>query len=355
LVLVLAGAFSQVARAQDGEKQVNSRTVLERLQAVEEALEEQRHRDDMLLKRIDDLMWYQVLGEVADIKTIQYAGPERYQPNRTAQDAGNPLIVYAHVFLPKKLDRSTKYPLLVLPHGGVHSNFSTSYSTVVQELIEQGYVVVAPDYRGSTGYGSSFYNQIDYGGREIEDVYLGGQWVLKNYDFVDPNRVGILGWSHGGFITLWNIFKYPETYKVAYAGEPVSNLALRAGTKARGAHGYPVDNYGAPSGIGKPAYENVGEYVRRSPVYNTEKLQTPLLIHAATNDSDVNVFEVEQLIDSLKAKGKKFEYKIYQDPPGEHSFELINTTIGKEVRLEVYRFLSRYLNPPNPPARDAVK
>ena len=221
----------------------------------------------------------------------------------------------------------------------------------MSELIGQGYVVIAPEYRGGAGYGEAFYDQIDYGGREIEDVYLGGQWTLEHYGFVGRDRVGILGWSHGGFITLWNTFKYPEAYKVAYAGTPVSNLALRAGTKARGSRGYPVDEYGAPSGIGKSAYDNVQEYVRRSPAYNAHMLQTPLLVHAATNDSDVNVFEVDQLIEAFKAKGKQVEYKVYQDPPGEHSFELINTSVGEQARLEVYRFLARYLNPPNPPSQ----
>ncbi len=344
-MLIAVCGVAQVLGAQETDRRAE--TIQERLRRLEVWLEEQRHTHDQLLRRIDDLMWFQELGEVATIDRIRYTGAKRYQPNPTAQDAGNPLIIHAYGFIPKKRDSRRKLPLLVFPHGGVHSNFSTSYSTVVRELIEQGYVVIAADYRGSTGYGSGFYNQIDYGGREIEDVYLSGQWAMEHYDIVDRNRVGIIGWSHGGFITLWNIFKYPQAYKAAYAGVPVSNLALRAGTKSRGARGYPVDDYGAPSSIGKPAYDNVQEYVRRSPAYNTEKLQTPLLIHTATNDSDVNVFEVQQLADSLKAAGKQFEYKVFQDPPGEHSFELLNTTVGRQARLEIYRFLAKYLNPPN--------
>lgn len=273
--------------------------------------------------------------------------PARYEKNPTAQAAGNPLLVYAYVFIPKSLDPKLKYPLLVCVHGGVHSNArNDDYDAVIRELLEQGYVIVAPDYRGSKGYGSAFYNQIDYGGKEIEDVYLAGQWMLERYSFLDSSRVGIFGWSHGGFLTLWNAFNYPDTYQVAFAGVPVSNLALRAGTKATGAHGYPIDDYGAPSGIGKSAYDNVSEYVKRSPVYNAEKLCTPLLIHTATNDSDVNVFEVQRLIEALKFRDKKFEYKICQDPPGEHHFELIDTAVAREARVETYEFLARYLNPP---------
>ncbi len=326
----------------------------QRLQALESALAEQKHQNDEIIKRIDDVLWRQSLEDIASVSQIRYTGPARYEKNQTAQAAGNPLIVYAYVFIPKSVDKTRKYPLLVFPHGGVHSSLkSDSYGTVVREFLEQGYVVVAPDYRGSTGYGSGFYNQIDYGGKEIEDVFLAGQWTLKHYAFLDPRRVGIVGWSHGGFLTLWNVFNHPDAYQVAYAGVPVSNLALRAGTKAKGAHGYPIDDYGAASGIGKSAFDDVKEYIKRSPAYNADKLRTPLLIHTATNDSDVNVFEVQQLIEALKFRDKKFEYKIYQDPPGEHSFELLDTEIGREARLEIYRFLARYLNPPKPVTAEA--
>jgi dipeptidyl aminopeptidase/acylaminoacyl peptidase len=344
VALPLHNVFAQEAATKE------PRSVLERLESLEELLNDQRHGNEILLKHIDDLLWAQRVGDIATMKKIRYTGPAIYSPNPTAQDAGNALILSAYVFIPRDLNPSEKYPLLVLPHMGVHGNFqSDQYGTVILELIQQGYFVVAPEYRGSSGYGRDFYNELDYGGKEIEDVYLAGQWVLQHYKSVDHNRVGILGWSHGGFLALWNVFNHPEAYQVAYAGVPVSNLALRAGTKARGAHGYPIDDYGAPSGIGKSAYDNVKEYVRRSPAYNADKLQTPLLIHADTNDSDVNVFEVQQLVDALKARGKQFEYKIYQDPPGEHIFELLDSDVGRGARFEVYQFLARYLRPPKPP------
>ena len=89
------------------------------------------------------------------------------------------------------------------------------------------------------------------------------------------------------------------------------------------------------------------EYRRRSPAWNAHKLKdVPLLIHTNTNDADVNVFEVEHLIKSLKAEDKKFEYKIYQDVPGGHSFNRMDTKEAKEIRVEIYEFLDQYLNPP---------
>ena len=97
---------------------------------------------------------------------------------------------WTYVFMPSNLDVSKKYPLMVLPHGGVHSDFTTYYAHIIRELVSQGYVVVAPEYRGSTGYGKSMYESIDYGGLETEDAYSSRNYMLENYDFIDKDRVG---------------------------------------------------------------------------------------------------------------------------------------------------------------------
>jgi dipeptidyl aminopeptidase/acylaminoacyl peptidase len=168
--------------------------------------------------------------------------------------------------------------------------------------------------------------------------------MLENHANIDAERVGIIGWSHGGLITLMNIFDHPKDYKVAYAGVPVSDLVARMGYKSQSYR----DLFSAPYHIGKTADENVAEYRKRSPAWNAEKLQTPLLIHTNTNDEDVNALEVEHLIAALKAAGKQFEYKIYQNAPGGHVFNRLDTKLAKDSRSEVYRFLAKYLNPANP-------
>jgi len=168
--------------------------------------------------------------------------------------------------------------------------------------------------------------------------------MLETHDNLDPERVGIMGWSHGGMITLMNLFDHPKDYKVGYAGVPVSDLVARMGYKGDGYR----ELFSAPYHIGKTAEDNVNEYRRRSPAWNAEKLQTPLLIHTTTNDEDVNVLEVEHLIHALKAADKKFEYKIYKDAPGSHEFNRLDTKLAKESRAEIYRFLTQHLRPPNP-------
>jgi dipeptidyl aminopeptidase/acylaminoacyl peptidase len=310
---------------------------------LEKKFEALEHRLDALEKSIDDVLWYQKVGDVALVDKIYQVGPPPAKiKNPTAMGARNPLKFWSYIFIPRNIDRSKKYPLLVLPHGGVHADFTTYHTHIIREMIAQGYIVVAPEYRGSTGYGKSFYERIDYGGLENEDVFASRNYMIENYDFVDGSRVGIVGWSHGGMIALMNIFEHPDDYQVAFAGVPVSDLVARMG--------YYDDEYrglfSADYHLGKTAQEDVEEYRRRSPVNHAEKLKTPLLIHTNTNDDDVNVLEVEHLIRALKAAGKKFEYEVFKDAPGGHSFDRIDIKAAKEIRLRIYRFIGNHLKPP---------
>jgi len=317
--------------------------------ATREALErvdrDLGHRLDRLEKMVDDLMWFQRLGDVAVVDKLYMTGPPlAKEDNPTGQGAGNPVKFWSYVFVPRGIDPASRYPLIVLPHGGVHADFTTYYTHIVRELVAQQYVVVAAEYRGSTGYGRSHYEKIDYGGLETEDVDASRAYMLENYEFVDPERVGILGWSHGGLITLHNLFDHPEHYKVGFAGVPVSDLIARMGYKSQGYR----DLYEAEYHIGQSAEDDVEEYKRRSPAWRAHLLQTPLLIHTNTNDEDVNVLEVEHLIKSLQAAGKPFEHEIFQDVPGGHSFDRMDTRRAKEIRVRIWQFLARYLQPPRP-------
>jgi len=309
---------------------------------VQRSFEALDHRLDQLEKAVDDLLWYQKVGDVALIdKVFQYGPPPANIKNPTAMGAKNPVKFWSYIFIPKGIDRGRKSPLLVLPHGGVHDNFTTYYTHIIRELLAQGYVVIAPEYRGSSGYGRSLYEKIDYGGLEVDDCHASRDYMVDNYEFIDPKRVGIIGWSHGGLIALMNIFEHPESYQVAFAGVPVSDLVMRLGYQSPD---YP-DEFSAAFHIGKTVNENVKEYQRRSPVWHVKKLQTPLLIHTNTNDDDVYAIEVEHLIQALKAEGKKFEYEIFNEAPGGHSFDRIDTKLAKQIRLKIYRFLASYLNP----------
>jgi len=314
-----------------------------KLQKANEALE---HRLDELAKAVDDLAWQGRLSDVAVVDKWRIAGPPAANPKKPkALGAKNPVKFFTYTFVPKDRRAGEKLPLLVLPHGGVHASLESQYTAhIVRELVQQGYVVVAPEYRGSTGYGKELYELIDYGGREIDDVQAAKDWALENLEGVDPARVGMIGWSHGGLIALMAAFAHPKDYRCVFAGNPVSDLVQRMGYSDEGYRKL----YSADYHVGATAEEDLEEYKRRSPVWNVEKLQTPLLVHTNTSDEDVAYVEVEHLIQALKAADKKFEYKVFQDAPGGHSMDRLDTRLAREARRDIYRFLAKHLKPPRP-------
>ena len=340
MILLATVIFSSNLHSQSSED------LQEQIEALNRQISQMEHTFDVLSKKIDDVLWMQKLEDVAWVDKVYIYGPPKWkEDNPDAQGAGNPVKFWTYTIIPKNVDPTKKYPLIVLPHGGVHSDFSTYYTHIVRELVSQGYIIVAAEYRGSTGYGSGHYEKIDYGGLEVEDVKASRDYMIENFDIVDARRVGIMGWSHGGLIALMNIFDHPDDYQVAFAGVPVSDLIARMGYKTQAYR----DLYSADYHIGQTAYENVDEYRRRSPAWNAHKMKdVPLLIHTNTNDADVNVLEVEHLIKALKAGNKKFEYEIYQDIPGGHSFDRMDTKTANEIRVKIYKFLATSLDPPNP-------
>jgi dipeptidyl aminopeptidase/acylaminoacyl peptidase len=324
-----------------GEPASEQASLAEQVEGLEKKLEGTSFTLQRLLKKVDDLLWFERVGDVADIDKVYLPTvPNPHEePDYGIASERHPFKIWAYVLVPKGLDRDGKHPLLVLPHGGVHADFTTYYTHIVRELMAEGYVVIAPEYRGSTGYGRGYYEAIDYGGLEVDDTVAARDWAVEALEFVDPDRVGILGWSHGGLIALMSVFDHPDKFQAAYAGVPVSDLVARMGYQTQGYR----DLYSADYHIGKTANQDVEEYRRRSPAWNAHKLRTPLLIHTNTNDRDVHVLEVEHLIAQLKAADKEFRYKIYEDVPGGHSFNRMDTLAARESRREIYDFLGGHL------------
>jgi dipeptidyl aminopeptidase/acylaminoacyl peptidase len=312
-----------------------------RLRSLEERLS---HVETRLARQLDEQFWFQQLGTIAECEKVSFAGPAPHNAN--SEPGSNMVVVSAMAFVPRHRPHSGKLPLIVLAHGEIHGNTASfEHQQVIGELIRQGYAVIAPDYRGSAGYGADFFKQIDYGGLEIEDVHAGRQFMLERYHNLDPRRVGILGWSHGGLIALLTVFAHPEAYAACYAGVPVSDLEERIRIRGKDYE----QLFAAPYHIGKTVAEAPQEYRKRSPAANAEKLRVPLLIQANTNDEDVTAREVEKLIEALKSAGKDFQCHLYTNAPGGHLFNRLDTKFARESRQEIYAFLARRLKPPGYP------
>lgn len=229
------------------------------------------------------------------------------------------LDIPAFVFQPLHQRGAKGHPAIVWVHENIRGHLYEHYIPYIREATSKGYVVIAPEYRGSIGYGKGFYDAIDYGGNEVDDVVTAVDVLKSKYPQVDPARIGIIGWSHGGMITLLSIFRNETMFKAAVAMVPVTNLFQRLAWKGvERQHQLidPANRYG-----GLPA-EKRDVYKDRSPVYNVEKLQIPLLVHVTKNDEDVNIEEDMQIVDALRSR-KPFlaETKVYDNPRGGHTFD----------------------------------
>jgi dipeptidyl aminopeptidase/acylaminoacyl peptidase len=223
----------------------------------------------------------------------------------------------AYIFQPLERRGERGHAALVWVHGGVHGNWDQNYWPFIREAVERGYVVIAPEYRGSTGYGEAHHRAIDYGGYEVDDVMTAHQYLSENLPHVDPARVAIMGWSHGGYISLLSVFRDEHPFRAAAAIVPVTNLIFRLSYKGPRYQ----RSFATQERVQGLPFEKREIYVERSPYYHVHKLEVPLLVHVATNDRDVDFEEASMLIWSLRAqKPDLAETKIYVDPtPGPSS------------------------------------
>ena len=221
--------------------------------------------------------------------------------------------VPAYLFTPLARRGARGHAAMVWVHGGVHGDWNENMLPFVVEAIQRGYVVITPDYRGSNGYGAAHYNAIDYGGKELDDVASAVDY-LKTMPYVDPDRIGIMGWSHGGYITTLNLFRDQHPFKGGAAIVPVTNLVFRLGYKGPGY----ARSFATQSGIRGLPHERQEEYIKRSPLYHVDSLRIPILVHVATNDTDVNFVEDVQMVDALRSRKPQLsETKVYVNPtPG---------------------------------------
>ncbi len=222
--------------------------------------------------------------------------------------------VPATLIVDKNLNRSHKHPAIIWIHGsgadqnylGWHPGFYRMYYAVSQYLAQQGYVILTPDYRGSSGYSRDWAVGAwrDLGGAETQDVNAGADY-LKTLSYVDPNRIGIWGLSYGGFMTLQSITSDPGLYQCAIDVAGVGDWETwTTGGLILGR-------------LGETPVTDPELYDRSAPVKHLDKLERPLLILQGTNDANVPLWESLKVIDTLEKLGKPFDMAIY---PGEIHF-----------------------------------
>jgi len=238
---------------------------------------------------------------------VHYPGPD-----------GQP--VPGWLFVPKNINRNVKHPAILWIHGdGVNQNYDgwhvqrnyAVYYSIHQYFLQKGYVVFAPDYRGSIGYGRDWRTGVymDVGGKDAKDAWMGANY-LKTLPFVDPDRIGVWGLSYGGFFTLIAMTDQPKLFKCGVDVAGVVDYAMY--------YSDPYHGDWTASRIGTPE-EHPDVYKNASPISHIDRLEHPLLVLHGTADVNVPFLESVWLIDEAlkKNKGSLVDFMIY---PGEFHY-----------------------------------
>ena len=246
------------------------------------------------------------------------------------------------LFVPKGLDRTKKYPAIVWIHGdGINQNYDgwhiqrnyAVYYSFHQYLLQQEYVVFAPDYRGSIGYGRDWRTGVymDVGGNDAKDAWMAANY-LKTLPYVNADRLGVWGLSYGGFFTLIAMTDQPTIFR---AGVDVAGVVDYAMYYSDPYHGdWTEERIGTPQ-------QNPKVYAQASPISHIDRLARPLLILHGTADVNVPFLESVRLMDEAlkKHKGDLVSFMIY---PGEfHYFTREHVLLDAWHRVD--RFFSSHL------------
>jgi dipeptidyl aminopeptidase/acylaminoacyl peptidase len=255
--------------------------------------------------------------------------------------------VPAYLFVPPRLDRAKKHPAIVWIHGdGVNQNYDgwhvernyAVYYSFHQYLVQRGYIVLAPDYRGSIGYGRAWRQGVfaDVGGKDYEDAALGARY-LKSQAYIDGERIGVWGLSYGGFFTLQALTLAPREFRCGVNVAGVADYAMYYEDPWKGAWTY---------GRLRAPEDNPKAYAVASPLSRMDRLERPLLILHGTSDVNVPYLHSVRLADTLLKLGKDYDFVTY---PGEFHY-FTREHVLRDAWHRVERFFDRYLQTVTPGA-----
>jgi len=237
--------------------------------------------------------------------------------------------ISAFAYVPNNIQRDGKFPAIIYIHGGPAAQSMDSFNRFIQYIVNQGYLVIAPNYRGSTGYGKQFTdaNLGDAGGGELNDVLGAAEWIKKT-GFVDPKKLIVMGGSYGGYLSMMAATKAPQMWAAAVAIVPFVNWFTEIANEDPNLREYDLATMGDP-------VKNKALYEDRSPINFVDQLKAPLLLLAAGNDPRCPAEEAQQVADAVKKHGGMVQLKIYQDEG--HRFARV------ESQIDAYQRVSDFL------------
>lgn len=215
--------------------------------------------------------------------------------------------ISAWVYMPYNIGRNNSYPAILWIHGGPASQSTNSFNPFMQYILNQGYVVIAPNYRGSSGYGEAFKhaNVMDMGGGDLQDNLAAMDFIQKT-GYVDPKKMIIMGRSYGGYMTMMGVTKAPEMWAAAVAVVPFVNWFTEVENEDPSLRESDLATMGDPV-KDKALWED------RSPINFVDRIKAPLLLIAGGNDPRCPKSEAQQVADAVKKRGGTVQLKIYED------------------------------------------
>jgi dipeptidyl aminopeptidase/acylaminoacyl peptidase len=244
--------------------------------------------------------------------------------------------VQGFLIYPANFDSSKKYPMIVQVHGGPSSSYRPLfYATGAYESLEShsGYFVFLPNPRGSYGQGEAFTraNVKDFGNGDLKDIMAGVDEVLKKYP-VDGNRMGIRGWSYGGFMTMWAVTQ-TNRFKAAVAGAGIANWLSYTGENG-------ISEWMVPF-FGATAYEDKAVYAKVSPINYINNAKTPTLIVVGERDAECPSPQSFEFWRGLQHAGVTTQLIVYPDEG--HAF--VQPEHIRDVQQRTLNWMNTYLNP----------
>jgi len=271
------------------------------------------------------------------LRKLRLSEPEEFW--FTASDG---VEVQGWIVRPYEFKEGEKYPTLIEVHGGPRSAYGYKLDAAEHEfqvLADHGYVVVYTNPRASIGYGEQFAGLISghWGERDYLDILEATDYVIENYGFVDPERVGVLGGSYGGFMTNW-IVGHTDRYKAAVTQRSISNWYSFHGTSDIGWMTLPTHELIN----GKDPWDDLELCMEKSPITYVKNVKTPLLIIHSENDYRCPMEQGEQLFIALKKLGRTTEFVRFPDEP--HGLSRTGKPKHRVERLQhIVRWFDRYL------------
>jgi len=244
--------------------------------------------------------------------------------------------ISAFVYVPFNLPRNGEHPAIVYVHGGPTAQTMNTFNRFVQYMANHGYLVIAPNYRGSTGYGKEFQhaNLFDMGGGDLQDVLAAADWI-KQTGYVDSKKLILMGGSYGGYMTMMGVTKAPETWAAGVPIVPFVNWFTEIQNED------PVLQQSDLATMGD-LEKNKALYEDRSPINFVNRIKAPLYLLAGGNDPRCPKTESQQVVDAIKKRGGVVEYKVYENEG--HGFAKV------ENQIDAYRRVADFLKAHVPPA-----